>query len=43
MCWGAMAESRWGKRWGRVRGLHVVFSTPSTTAAADTTTTTTST
>jgi hypothetical protein len=30
MCWGAQAESRWGRKWGRVRGLHVVFAAPTT-------------
>jgi hypothetical protein len=41
MCWGANA--RFSRGWGRVRGLHGVFTTPSTTNNDTTTTTTTST
>jgi hypothetical protein len=40
MCWGANAESRWGRPWGRVRGMHVVFTSQATddTTTTDTTT-----
>jgi hypothetical protein len=41
MCWGAQAESRWGRRWDRVRGMHAVFTsqaTDDTTAVTETTT-----
>ena len=40
MCWSG--DTRVFRGWGRVRGMHDVFTTPSTTSN-DTTTTTTST
>ena len=39
MCWGANA--RFFQGWGRVRGMHDVFTTPSTTSNDTTATTST--